>query len=109
MNSAPPARSSPATAPPPSPARCFTWIAAIKSWGCDHPLRRPNHFKPVARPAIPVRRGHAADEEKFVRVDPFFLRIEQFSAQMEALDQANHHAIFADLQRAPFSTFQARR
>ena len=34
-NSAPPASSSPATAPPPSPARCSTWTAATRSWGCS--------------------------------------------------------------------------
>src|SRR5689334_13090798 len=34
-NSAPPARSSPATARRPSPARSSTWTRVIRSWGCE--------------------------------------------------------------------------
>src|ERR1700691_1723631 len=34
-NSARPACSSPATARRPLPARSFTWIPVIKSWGCE--------------------------------------------------------------------------
>jgi hypothetical protein len=38
-----------------------------------------------------------ARSEKVCLVDSFLLRVEQFIAQMEALDQANHHAVFAGL------------
>src|SRR5271155_2588837 len=35
MNWAPPAPFSRATAPPPSPDKCSTWIAGTRSWACN--------------------------------------------------------------------------
>ena len=49
-------------------------------------LIRSFHLKPVARPAIPVRRGHAPDGEQFFRSHPFLLRVKKFIAQVKALD-----------------------
>ncbi len=76
--------------------------------GATPVLRWPDHFKPVAGAAIPVRRGHAANEKKFVRVYSFLFRVEQFVAQMKPLHDADDHAIPADLQCAPLDAFQAR-
>jgi len=68
---------------------------------------RPDHFKPRARLAVPVRRGHAADGEQFFSAHPFGCHVKQFVAEVDALDQADDDAVAADLQRAPFHTLQA--
>ena len=47
-----------------------------------------------------------SDYDQLVRADAEFFRIEQFIPQMQAFDQADDHPIAADLQRAPFGTFQ---
>src|ERR1035437_1193118 len=46
-NSARPECSSPATAPRPSPDRCFTWIAATRSWGCELSANQFCHIRAV--------------------------------------------------------------
>ena len=57
----------------------------------------PDHFEAVPSAAIPVRRGHAADEKKLVGPNPLLLHIEQFLAQVNAFDQADHDAIASNL------------
>ena len=56
-----------------------------------------------------MRRCHPSDGKEFAGADSFFLRVEQFIAQMEAFDQADHHAIATNLQRAPFGAFKTGR
>ena len=42
-----------------------------------------------------MRRRHASDEKKFVRVNPFFLCVKQFIAQVNALDLASAQSLFS--------------
>ena len=58
----------------------------------------PDHFETVASAAIPVWRGHATDEKELFGVNPLLLRIEQFLAQVNAFDQADHDAVVPNLR-----------
>lgn len=54
-----------------------------------------------------MRGGHAADGKEFLDVDAAFFGVEKFIADVEAFDQADDHAVAADLESAPFGAFQA--
>ena len=75
----------------------------------SHALRRSDHFEAITGATIPMRRRHAAYDVKIFRPNAFFLDIEQFVPQMNALYQTNHEAIIPNVQRSPFLAFQARR
>ena len=51
--------------------------------------------------------GHAAYEEEFVGVDTAFFGVEEFVANVDAFDDADNHAVVADVQGTPFGAFEA--
>ena len=62
----------------------------------DGTLLRSDHFEAVARLAVPVRRGHPADQEQFVAAHPLLLGVEQFVAQVDTFDPKPALAKWAD-------------